>query len=344
MPILPNSGASVPETGVGEDWSNVNKKPIEVGEKPATVVLPESYTIPDFCTCVMQCVPDLVVFTDEAGGDYYRNDITSVWMKSVEAGNESLSNYTFTKKIINADTGVETTLTDPTHGLYYKLQYAKWFKVSWYKVYLALGYGRYYMELKEIETTNGKTLNKVTTPIFRLQRFYNERANNTIRIEVEHHGKIHSGNDYSDLKDYVGFPVPQFYLENYVNQIRLPGRLKFTGTETENDHLVLNNDSRSTYQIKDQERPQFELLIERVSGKQVSKVLFDDLFSSPVKITDYNLFNHVVDPRNYSAARYESIPLKKNGISLLNPSTRKIRSTYKIDLIYDNDNVFKTNN
>src|SRR5690606_35816598 len=95
----------------------------------------------EFCTCLHQCVPPLKVFTDGIGTDELKNDWTSFFIPTV---NTLLSTgSTITAKIINVETGVETTLTDPTYGELKTGNNYYWFKLDWYLVWGNLGFGKY---------------------------------------------------------------------------------------------------------------------------------------------------------------------------------------------------------
>src|SRR5690606_10173232 len=105
-----------------------------------------------------------------------------------------------------------------------------------------------------------------------------------------------------------------------------------------------NNSNRSTYQIKDQVRPKYKLFLRLLNSKVIAPVVFDDLFGQEIYITDYNVFNHVLDPRDYSAEQYLQLPVRRDTDVILNAGSRGKRKTYEIDLIYEYDNIFKTNN
>lgn len=338
MPKFINNPTTVSEIGVGQNAKGDATEII----RPEKPYLKRVAQPPDFCTCLEQCVPDLLAFTDGIGSDFYKNDFYSAYMRSGNQGGTVSTFLTFTKKIINVDTGVETTLLDSTHGDYYILKWAKWFKVSWYKISTTLGYGRYRIELRETSTTTGDVINEKISPIFHLKKYNDRLAARTVRIESYQNGRIANGNDYSNMLEYSSFPT-LVDLGQFEQQIRLPGTLRFISGETENDHLVLDNADRSTFQIKDQERPAYELNIQLVSGKQIAPVIFDDLFSNPTFVTDYNWYNHVIDPRDFNAEQYLSIPLIKDSVSV-DPSPRAKRATYTIGMKYAYDNIFKTNN
>jgi hypothetical protein len=335
MPVfVGNTKPTNPENADG----GVNSKP----DNDVIEITPGAIQEPDFCTCIQQCIPPLTVFTDEIGTDYYKNDISSIFMRSIEPGSGFALFYTFTKTITNIDTGVVTTLTDTTHGTYYKLNFAKWFIVDWYKIQQTLGYGKYQLEMKEVNTLSNDVITVVKSPVYHLKKYSDRRANRTVRLEISQAGKIENGNDYRNLISFNNYPSSTPRVGPFIDQIRLPGTLKFTGSSTENSRLILDNGVRSSYVLKDQERPQYELNIQLVSSEQIMLALFDGLFSNPLSVTDYNVFNHVIDPRNKNAKQYRSIPLLKEGMAVTGGSPRRKRWSYSFEMSYAYDNVFNT--
>lgn len=292
----------------------------------------------DFCSCVRQCIPDLDVFTDQVGTDFYKNDFSSFFIKTFNQPPFATGSTT-SAKIINIDSGVETNLINGTHGTLTEGVFFYWFKLDWYKIWNTLGYGRYRVELKTTSSTSLQVVYELTSPIYHLKPFSEKLANRTVRLEIQQSGNLHHAQDYSNLKTQTigGQTVI------YEQQIRLPGALKFSSMDSENDHLVLNDPNRSSYQIKDQIRPTYDLELYLVSSKQVVKVLFEDLFSNPVSVTDYNVYNFVADPRDPSAEQYRSLPLIRES-NEFEASRRNKRKSFTFNMRYFNDNIFKTNN
>ena len=291
----------------------------------------------DYCVCLAQCVPDLKVFTDGIGTDELKNDWSSFIMRS--ANGILYTGAIQTLKIVDADTGAETTLVDPTHGTYYQTNGYVWFKLDWYKVFVAIGLGRYYIHFLEVGTTNGETINEYKSPTYRLMNYSDQVANGTVVIESFNQGKLHHGNNYSNLTTQsITEPFP------FHQRTRLPGRLIKLDDDVENDHLVLDTENRPSYQIKDQMAPKFRLLLERLTPKRIAPVVFEELFGSEIYVTDYNLFNHATDPRDFQLERFIDVPVRRQGNAIAQPSSGSVRKTYEIELIYEYDNVFKTNN
>ena len=301
----------------------------------------------DFCTCIQQCIPDLVVFTDGLGDDPLKNDWTSFFMKTVNeaapvSGFPTLGE-TVVWKIIDMEDGTETTLVDSTHGELKAGNYYTWFKVDWYKIYLTLGLGRYKICAEGTSIVvggSGEIVNQFESAVYNLIPYSDTAANRTVRIYSKQEGKLHHGNDYSNLTvaadPLVSFP--------YEQQTRLPGRLVSVSPDQENHRLVLNDGERSSYQVKDQMKLKYELHIHLVGDTQINPVIFDDLFGSEILVTDYNVYNHVNDPRDYKAKQYIDLPVVRTNTDIPNPRATARRRTYRIEFDYDYDNVFKTNN
>jgi len=296
----------------------------------------------EFCTCFVQCVPDLKVFTDETGADELKNDWHSLFIPTVN--NPPLSASVITRTVTNIDTGVITTLLDGTHGVLNEGKNYFWFKVSFYDIWNTLGYGRYQFSLVENSNFGGGVINQYQSPVFRLMPYTDKAANGTVRIYSKNKGELHHGNDYSNIQLNYSQLTPDTERIYFEQQTRLPGRFYFKSNEVENDHLVLNNSNLSTYQVKDQLRPTYQLDLHLLSSIQVMPVVFDDLFGSEIYVTDYNVYNHVVDPRNYQANQYVNLPVRREGMNLNNPSATSIRKTYSFDMAYEYDNIYKTNN
>jgi hypothetical protein len=290
----------------------------------------------EFCTCISQCIPDLKVFTDEVGTDFYKNDFTSFFIPTINT--LLITGSTITGTITNVTTGTSTTLVNSTHGDLYVGNKYWWFKLDWYKIWLELGYGRYQIEVNEVGNYAGQTLNQLKSEIYTLKKYTDKEAQATVRIESFQSGKLQHGNNYSSLTtSSISIPFP------FEQQTRLPGALTFAANEDETDHLVLNNAERSTLQVKDQIRPSYELKLFLVGNLQVSKVIFDELFGNEIYVTDYNVYNPVFDPRDTTAIQYKSIPVRRESTSFDVKRTR-LKTTFTFGMLYEYDNVIKTNN
>ncbi len=282
----------------------------------------------DFCTCIAQCVPCLKSFTDEVGTDFYKNDKFFQYLNIAKGG----TNQICLIKINPGGAETVIVVTDDTYGILVEslIDVPRFVSYEWdfFKIWGLLGYGKYRFEIKQLSVA-GNPIQSIQSPTFCLQRYTDQAANGTIRIETTQTGRIRSGNNYGDAI--------------YNQQIRLPGELVFKELASENDSEQLNNDSRSLIQIKDQLNPEYTLTIKLASAPQLMLTLFDYLFANDVKISDYNVFNFVANPEDLQADMYRSIPLKRNGTDF-KPSSRVKRKTFNFNMEYANKNVFKINN
>lgn len=281
-----------------------------------------------FCSCIIQCVPCLPMFTDKIGLDFFKND---TFLQYINVASSGTTTVTLTKI---APDGSETNIivTDGTYGALTdgSASSPRYFTYTWdfFKIFNVEGFGKFQFKL-ENKNVAGKVISVDLSPVFCLQFFTAIAANRTIRIESVKTGKLKHGNDYGSLF--------------FAQQIRLPGRLVYLNEITENDDQQLNNNKRSLVQIKDQVFPEYQLQIHLVSAPQIVRTMFDYLFAGDVKISDYNVNNFVVDPADMNACQYLSIPLKKT-ITEFNPSGTNIRKSFNFTMEYANKNVFKTNN
>lgn len=274
----------------------------------------------EYCRCLRQCISALPAFTDEIGNDFYKNDRFSLYLNTVQ-------NATITIKIFKNDQEL-VTVTDDTYGIILNdsSNFIAGYNFFFYNIWNNHGYGRYYFTL-EVANSNGFVYSSTTSPKFELQKYTELGANGTVRIETFQSGLLNHGTNYT-----VG--VPQ--------QIRFEGSLKLTGEVVETDEVILNNNARSTLQIKDQIFPEYELELIMTGAEDSFKVIFDYLFAQTVTVSDYSIFNFVHQPNNPEAKNYRSIPLKRTGIDF-NASRRSRRKTFRIAMAYDYKNVFKTN-
>lgn len=289
----------------------------------------------DFCTCITQCVPKLPVFTDEIGSDFYKNDKTSLFARSLNTNLGTGSVTVF--KIVNVITGVAATLTNSTHGSLTQGVGFELFEVDWFKIYNTLGYGKYRLEFKTTIAVFFQILDSYCSTPYHLKPYSDKLANGTVRLEFEQNGKLNHSTDFSNLRGLSLTPVV------FRKQVRLPGSLKFESMNEETDHLTLNGKDRPSYQIKDQIRPEYTLDLHLVSSAQVVETLFNDLFANPVKVTDYNVYNFVADVDNYMATKYRSIKLIKK-TSNFSATSKQKRKSFSFAMSLFNDKIFKTNN
>lgn len=273
----------------------------------------------DFCTCIMQCIPCLPLLTDEIGTDEYKNDFFSVYQNSITGGSHTLH-------IIVEDEEIE--ITDNTYGTEYVGTYFYGYKFDAFKIYDEHGYGKYSVVMRNYDSVNN-LVKTTTSPCFELQKFSARKANKTVRIETRQSGRLLHGNNYTDLS--LTNPALKA-LQYWRQQIRLPGNLKMSGLTVENDRLVLSDDLRTSLQVLDKMGVEYDLTLERLSVEQAFPVIFDYLFSAPVYVTDYNVYNWT---------SYRNIRLVKTAIDF-QPRLAK-RNTFVIKMKREEENIEKFN-
>ncbi|NRA81851.1 MAG: hypothetical protein HRU18_26945 [Pseudoalteromonas sp.] len=275
----------------------------------------------DVCRCLRQCIRPLPAFTDEDGGDLYKNDLYSQYINTLTGGTVEIEIF---------KNGVSLGLvTDNTYGIRFEdttNNYAGYVWV-WFKVWQTSGYGNYYFVIRNKNGAGTVKIEEIS-PTFTLKKYTERAAHGTVRIETVQKGKL------KHWKNYVA-PV-------WAQQIRFYGSLKLTGNVIENDKVVSSLDTRKSIQIKDQLRPEYELQLIMPGAESTFSVLYDYLFAETVLVSDYNIFNFVHQPNLPGAQNYRSIPLKRTGTEFT-PSRKARRKTFNIAMEYDYDNVFKIN-
>lgn len=273
----------------------------------------------EFCTCIMQCIPCLPLLTDEVGTDEYKNDFFRLYQNSIASGSHTVH--------IVVDE-VEIEVTDNTYGTLYNGSAFYGYKFDAFKIWQEHGYGKYSAVIRNYDSL-GNLVKTTTSPCFELQKFSDRKANKTVRIETRQSGKLLHGNDYTNLT--LSDPSLKA-LQYWRQQIRLPGNLKMSGITTENDRLVMNDDIRSSLQVLDKMGIEYDLTLERLSVEQAFPVIFDYLFSAPVYVTDYNVYNWT---------SYRNIRLVKTAIDF-QPRIAK-RNTFVIKMKREEENIEKFN-
>lgn len=282
----------------------------------------------DFSTCLRQCVPALKVFTDEVGADSYTNDKYLLYA-NVFTGSIFKAWLTWYDNHGNAH---DIELTNDDYGEYLDgsaedpAYFA--FRLDFFKVWALLGYGKYEFRI-EVESAFSRKVVIKKSPCFNLMKFTEKSANGTIKIETRQSGLIHNGLNYGSTV--------------WIQETRLPGSLQWSTNNDEVDTLELNNDNRSLYQVKDQVLPEYIIHVHLVSARQIMRVIFDYLFANQVLVSDYNVYNFVIDPADESAEMYRRIPLHRIGTDFT-PTRKNLRKSITFTMEYANKNVIKTNN
>jgi len=149
--------------------------------------------------------------------------------------------------------------------------------IKWDLVANAYGFGDY--TLKTTQTDFGNTITK-ESHVFRVVPFDAERANGTIKIEVDNLGVTMNGKNWSGL-------------DTFTNMVRVKGRLNLTDPEIEIDSIVNGNREEKTVQTKLTDN--YNISIERVPYGIGYSLINEDIVMN-WRVTDYNIFNE--DLRN----------------------------------------------
>lgn len=273
----------------------------------------------EFCTCIIQCVPCLPMFTDTIGTDFYKNDFFSLFQNSITGGSHEV--YI----VIN---GVQQPqITTNAYGKIFNMSANFGYRFDAFDIHALHGYCEWYGILINKDSL-GNIVRTDKSPCFKLQRFTERAANRTVRIETNQQGKLLHGNNYSNLAPVV----PGLKATTWFQQIRLPGALLLSGMPVENDGIVLNDSIRSRMQIMDKLSMEYDLELDLVSSEQVMFVILDYLFSNVCYVTDYNVYNW---------EKYRSKRLVRTGIDL-QPHIRK-RKSIVIKMKREEENIEKTN-
>lgn len=274
----------------------------------------------EFCTCITQCIPCLPMFTDKIGTDSRKNDFYSIFQNSVSGGSHEV--YI----VVNGQ--VQAEITDGTYGQIFNLTSCFGYRYDAKKIYDNHGFCEWY-GYQINKDSLGNIVATETTPCFKIEYFTEKAANRTVRIETQQKGKLLHGKDYSNLTPVA----PGKKLPYWRQQIRLPGALILTGMPVENDGVVMNDSIRSRRQILDKMTFEYDLELDLVSADQVLfNVILDYLFSGPVFVTDYNVYNW---------GTYNNVRLVRTGHSF-NASIAKRRSI-TVKMVREEDNIEKWN-
>lgn len=257
------------------------------------VVDTSAITEADFNTCEIQCIPALKLLTDEIGADWYKNDWFTLYQNSVTGGSHTLH------IVVN---GTEVEITDNTYGVEYVGTVFYGYRFDAYSIWQEHGYGSYWAVMRNYDS-NDNLVKEVWSVCFKLMKFSDHTANGTVVIETQKSGSLRNGNKYYDLRMSGGART----LSYWQSRVRLPGKLKRSGFPVELKGVTMNNLQQTRQQVFDTMGEEFDLTINLVSGEQILPVIFDDLFSNTVLVTDYNAYNF---------ESYKRLRLLRDSISL----------------------------
>lgn len=270
------------------------------------IVTIQSFEDDEFYACVKQCTPPLRMFTDEVGIDLYKNDWFRMYMNKISGGSITLA------IVVN---GIEIAITDSTYGAEYDGDEFYGYMFTAFAIWTAHGYGNYQAVMRKYDA-NDNLVKEDWYPCFKIQKYSAKSANGTVVIETRKNGTLRNGNDYSDLT-----MTGPYFIQNWSQRIRLPGRLKRSGFPVELSGVTMNNATQTRRQVFDTMGESFDLDIHLVSSEQINPVIFDDLFANIVYVTDYNVYNF---------ESYKSIRLVRESIEF-QPRVRKRNSfTFKM--------------
>lgn len=260
----------------------------EVGQAVAQEV--EIKTIPeeplaDYCLCdlgIRECSYKEIAFY--GGNGQYENDYTSFFVNKVDSTDE------IKFFLIDADTDAEVELTGANagdYGVYQEEDYYVGIVVDFDTLHNfdpLLKVARF-----RVEQTVFGTLVETETHEFQLVKWNIERANGTVRIETVNNGRIESGNNYGNI--------------NWKRAVRIRG---FFGRETPN--LVVDNyqdGDRIVTQIQDKIENEYTLETELVPNNIFKMIVFNDMLSNELFISDYNIRN----------VNYKGVPVTPTAIT-----------------------------
>ena len=228
--------------------------------------------IKDFCLCDYECKYNELAFADVNDVDNnYKNDYRKFLLnpKSVNAIYEFL--------LVGSD-GVETVIDSTLGDVYAQgfnteqpLQVGV--NVLWVKVAEVLGYGDYTIKINLEEFGSTITTESHT---FSCVRFDTDRADNTVKIEVVNQGITMNGVNWDGLGQFI-------------NMVRVEGRLNETDPEIEKESFVTT--SRETVSNQITKIKTFNLsILDIPSG--IGDGLIDEGSLMNWIVTDYNVFNY----------------------------------------------------
>lgn len=283
------------------------------------VVNPTADADIDFCTCTKQCVPPLLLFTDEVGTDEFKNDWFTMYQNTVSGGSHTLA------IIVN---GSEIAITDDTYGKEYDGTYFYGYRFDAYDIWNEHGYGNYQFVMRAYDS-GANLLKETYSATFKLMRYRDVSANGTVVIESRKNGKLRHGLDYSNLEVPGGVTRGLPY---WPQRVRLPGKLKWAGAPVELSGVVMNDLVHSREQVFDTMNLEYDIEIYLVSSSQILDVIFDDLFANEVYVTDYNVYNF---------EKYRKLKLLRNSVEL--QPTSRIRKSFVFKMINQDKKYEKYN-
>tara|TARA_R110002051_G_C8723803_1_gene497051 strand:+ start:493 stop:1404 length:912 start_codon:yes stop_codon:yes gene_type:complete len=236
------------------------------------ITLNKEADLKDFCLCDYECKYNELAFADVGSvDDNYKNDYRKFLLnpKSVNAIYEFL--------LVGSDgeeTVIDSTLGDVyAQGFNTEQPLQVGVNVLWVKVAEVLGYGDYTIKINLEEF--GSTITTESHK-FSCVRFDTDRADNTVKIEVVNQGITMNGVNWDGLGQFI-------------NMVRVEGRLNETDPEIEKESFVTT--SRETVSNQITKIKTFNLsILDIPSG--IGDGLIDEGSLMNWIVTDYNVFNY----------------------------------------------------
>ena len=150
-------------------------------------------------------------------------------------------------------------------------------KIDWYKVAMNIGYGDYTVKLSQ--TDFGTTVSRISH-MFRVVKFNPNRANGTIKIEVNNVGVTMNGENWTGLFSSN---------DPYVNMIRVRGRLDLTDPDIETESI--EDGRREDIPVQTKVTDTYSIAIDKIPF-DLGKGLVSESIVMNWSLTDYNIFNN----------------------------------------------------
>jgi len=239
----------------------------------------------DFCFCDFSCEYVATVF---AGNTDYETDLSDFLVEIPDTLTGS-----FSVKLLNVFTGVETPLLTNDYGTLFNLgdfptQPLKGgYLIDWGKVRDVIGYGSYRVIVEQ--NFFGQQI-LTETNVYRLIPYSARSANRTVKIEMVKNGFIEGGIDYRGM--------------NWLSSARIPGKFGFKTPRLERDSY--ENTSRQVVQIQDKVINQYRLETDMLPSNIFDSILEDGFMANQIFITDYGAISYndlrkvEVVPTNYT--------------------------------------------
>jgi len=286
-------------------------------------IIPKILEIPtnDICYCQFDCEYYEKVFATVDGVDWWKNDKSTLplFQKIVATDTITLEMYKDGVKVDDVDNN--------TYGDFYDsfslAPLYVGFVADWFKIKEVFGYGNYYFKVLYTQIGTSK---EYFTHNYRLMPYSDYLANDTVRIESYQTGGILSSPfDFSLL-------LPELP-NGWYNSYRIKGNF---GKKTPKLEVV--NYVNSNYvlqQIQDKIKIEYQLETNLLPSDITNVLVYDNMLSNTLLITDYNIFNSEI------LRRISVYPID---ISIVKHLKNNRNQVFSIKFADKNENNIKSNN